>query len=105
MNKKAAIIIAILGIFGIIQASIAPHFLFLGGTWLGWLNLVDAAVAAVALFEKRGNRLGWWAAAWGGVLLDLYSGRFFGFWIIILLGIVAFIKLIIKKYVRIPSYW
>jgi hypothetical protein len=104
MTRKELAIIAALGFLVIIQVSFAPY-LALPVKWLSWLNLVDLAVAVVVLFEKRRHNMGWAAAFWGGIFLDLYSTRFFGFWIMVLLAMVAFVKLVLKKYVRIPSFW
>jgi hypothetical protein len=104
MTKKELAIVVIFGLIAIIQASFAPHLL-LPVKWLSWVNLVDLAAAAVALFEKRENNLGWVAAFWGGIFLDMYSSMFFGFWILALLAMVTFIKFILRKYVRIPSFW
>jgi len=104
MNKKDLAIIAALGFMGIIQVSFAPY-LAMPWEWLSWVNLVDAAVVLIALFEKRRNKMSWVAAFWGGIFLDMYSVRFFGFWTLILIGVVAFVKVILKKYVQLPSFW
>ena len=104
MSRKELVIIAILGFLAIIQTSFVPHF-GLPFERLSWVNLIDCAVFAIALFEKRENRVGWVTAFWGGIFLDIYSDQFFGFWILILLAIVAVVKLVLKKYVRIPSFW
>lgn len=104
MNRKDLIIVGILGMLAMIQASFMPH-LPLDLKLPPWVNLVNLAVVIIALFEKRKNNMGWVAAFWGGIFLDMYSGGFLGYWILILIGGVAFIKLILKKYVRIPSFW
>lgn len=105
MKKKEIVFIAALAALAIAQASFAPHFKLFAAGWFEWINFVDVAVAVFAVFEHRRNKFGWLAAFCGGFFLDLYSGRFFGFWIILLLALVALIKFAIKKYVRIPSYW
>lgn len=104
MNRKEFLIVLAIGFIGIFQVSFAPHLEF-PIKWLSWLNLVDMSVIAVALFERRRNRMSWVLALEGGIFMDIYSSRFFGFWILILLAAVAFIKLVLKKYVRFPSYW
>ena len=104
MNRKEFAIVVILGCLAVIQTSFAPH-LALPWEWLSWLNIINLAVVIIALFEKRRNQVGWIAAFWGGIFLDIYSTRFFGFWILILIVAVAFIKFILKKYVQIPSFW
>ena len=103
MSGREIAIIAFFLFLVIIQASFAPH-LDLPGQWSDWLNMVDIAVAVIALFEKRKHRASWIAALSGGIFLDIYS-EFFGFWILILLALVALIKFVLKKYVRIPSFW
>jgi hypothetical protein len=105
MNKKEAAIIAIFGFLAILQTSFVPHFKMSGPGWFEWVNFIDTAVAVIALFERRRHNLSWLVALWGGIFLDLYSGRFFGFWIFTLLALVVLVKFAVKKYVRIPSYW
>jgi len=64
------------------------------------------AVVIIVLFEHRQEKLSWLAALEGGLLLDIYSTKiFFGFWTVIFFGLVAIIKLVLKQYVRIPSFW
>jgi len=105
MTKKELAVIGILGILAIIQVSFVPHFKILAVEWSRWINFIDTAVIVIAFFERRRGRLGWIAALSGGIFLDLFSGRFFGFWIALLLAAVGFIKMVLKKYVRIPSFW
>ncbi|MFA6376512.1 MAG: hypothetical protein WCX69_03895 [Candidatus Paceibacterota bacterium] len=104
MNKQRVFLAAMLVALALIQVSLAPHFLIGGMVWFKWLNFIDVAVVAIALFEKKSNKFSWAAAVAGGVFLDLYSNPF-GVWIVILIGAVALIKFILKKYVWIPSYW
>ena len=105
MSKQQLVLAGLLVLVAAIQVSFAPHFSFLDDKWPEWINLIDAAVVMIALFEKRSHRLSWIAVIFGGSVIDLYSDGFFGFWIGILLAVVIFIKFIVKKYVRIPSYW
>lgn len=105
MNKKKAAIIVVFVVLLILQTSFVPHFKIFESGWFEWINFIDLAVVVIALFEHRRNGFGWLAAILGGIFLDLYSGRFFGFWILALLALVALIKFAVKKYVRIPSYW
>lgn len=106
MSKRELVVFFILGILAIVQVSFVPHFGFFAGKWFEWANFVDVAVLVIATFEHRRGRLAWVAALWGGIFLDIYSsGRFFGFWIGLLLVLVAGVKLVLKKYVRIPSFW
>ena len=105
MRKNTILIFVLLSFLAILQVSFAPHFKIFSGSWFEWVNFVDMAVFGIALFERRRGNLGWLAAIWGGILLDLFSGRFFGFWIAALLGAVALIKMVLKKYVRVSSFW
>ncbi len=107
MNKNAArgTVLALFLPAIILQTSFLPHFYFLAGRWFEWINFITLSIIAIALFEKRRRRFAWAAGAWGGFLLDIYSQRFFGFWMIALLAAVLAIKFLIKKYVRIPSFW
>ncbi len=105
MNKPEFMAIFCLGLLAIFQMSFVPHLKIFSGEWFRWINFVDVAVLAIALFERRRGAIGWLAALWGGIFLDIYSDRFFGFWMIVLFAVVGLIKLILKKYVRIPSFW
>jgi len=105
MSKKDAAIVAILTILAVAQTSFMPHFEAFRPKWLPGLNFIDAAVAIIALFERRRHKSSWLAAVLGGAISDLYSSWFFGFRIAVYLVLVALIKFVIKKYVRVPSYW
>ena len=105
MSKKELIIIGGLAILAILQSSFAPHFPLFNNNWFIWINPVNIAVAVITLFEKRKNRFAWIAAFWAGFFMNIYSGLFFGFWILVYLGFVAIVKLIVKRYVWIPSFW
>ncbi|MCU0652851.1 MAG: hypothetical protein MUD10_01160 [Candidatus Pacebacteria bacterium] len=102
MSRKSLVIILTLVFLALAQISFAPHFIV--GWWFAWFNLIDVPVLVVALLEKRKNNLGWAAAFLGGIILDMYSAHF-GMWLAIMVGSVAFIKFILKKYVSIPSFW
>jgi len=104
MNKRQTLLAVMLGVLALIQVSFAPHFLILNHGWFKWFNLIAVAVVVMALFERKSNKFSWAAAVLGGAFLDFYSNPF-GVWIAILIIAVAFIKFILKKYVRIPSYW
>lgn len=105
MSKQQLVLAGSLAMIAAIQVSFVPHFSFLDGKWPEWINLIDASVIMIALLEKRSHRLSWFAAIFGGAIIDLYSDGFFGLWIGILLVAVVFVKVVVKKYVRIPSYW
>jgi hypothetical protein len=105
MTKKTAGVLLTFVCLGIFQTTIAPHFWFFDFPWFEWLNFITVPLAIFALFERRRNNLSWAAAILGGFILDVYSQRFFGFWIILLTVLTALIKFAVKKYVRIPWYW
>jgi len=105
MSKREFGVIFCLGILAIFQVSFAPHLKIFSGKWFEWINFVDVAVLAIAIFERRRGAIGWLAALWGGIFLDMYSDRFFGFWMLALFVLVGAVKLVLKKYVRIPSFW
>jgi len=105
MIKKLILIAAAVIALFLLQTSFAPHFPFFAGRWFEWANFITLPVVLFALFERRRHNLGWGLAVLGGFLLDIYSARFFGFWIIVLSFAVLAIKLGIKKYVRLPSFW
>jgi hypothetical protein len=105
MSAKRITTILVLISLALFQAGFAAHLALFGGRWFEWVNFVSLPVVLIAIFERRRRNFSWFAAVFGGFFLDIYSSRFFGFWIIALAVLVLIIKLGIKKYVRIPSYW
>jgi len=105
MVKTRAIPIIFLIAAVFCQITVAPHIAGFLGVWLEWINFCALATVIIAFFERKSGRLGWAAAGVSGLFLDLYSQKFFGFWIIVLAIIVALIKFVFKKYVRVPSFW
>jgi len=106
MSAKNFLVIVFLFLLSVAQAGFAARFDFVYRYWwLGYVNLIALSTVAAALFEKRRNNLSWAMALWGGFFLDMFSSRFFGFWMIIMAAAVFLIKNIIKRYVRIPSFW
>ncbi len=103
MSIKRAIALIILFYFlALLQTSFLVHFNM--GRWLGWTpNLIFILVIFWSLFGKSEDFLGVFNALIGGFFLDVFSNRIIGFNILILLAIVLFIKLVFKKYVRIPT--
>ena len=83
----------------LLQSSFFPHFPF-----GHWLNLVLIAVVLINLFTPHHS---WWgviSAFFGGFFLDIFSEKFFGFWVLLLLAASILIKFILKKYVRFPVF-
>ena len=58
----------------------------------------------INLFEAQKGKLGLFGAFFGGFFLDIFSENFIGFWVLILLAIAVFIKFILRKYVRFPTF-
>lgn len=100
--KAGKIIICILGLYllSVLQTSFFVHFRI----WGVIPNLVILLIALCGLLEKTENIFsrGVFLAFVGGFFLDLYSPHFFGFYILISVFMVVAIKIILKKYVRIP---
>ncbi len=68
------------------------------------MNLVLILVVLINLFEVEEGKLGLFGAFLGGFFLDIFSEIFLGFWILILLATAFFIKLVLRKYVRFPTF-
>lgn len=97
--KNIFILIIFFYIATLFQTSFFPHFS------LGYLfNLVLISIILINLFEGQEGKLGLLAAFLGGFFLDIFSQIFLGFWVIILLITAVFIKLILRKYVRLPTF-
>jgi hypothetical protein len=67
------------------------------------LNLVLIAVILINIFENPREMTGVFLAGFGGLFLDIFSERFFGFWIVVLLLTAVFLKFVLKEYVRFPT--
>ena len=98
MLKALVLLVAIFYILALAQTSFLVHFQIFGMV----LNASLLTVLLFNIFEKPQKNLGLYAAVISGFFLDIFSGRPFGFWILILFLIALFVKLIFRKYVRIP---
>jgi len=98
MFKKILISIIVFYFLVLIQTSFLVHFNILGIV----PNLVLISVVLWNLFEKSKNYFGLYVALIGGFFLDIFSNYFIGFYILILFTLVIFLKLVFKKYVRVP---
>lgn len=100
--KTGKIIICILGLYflSVLQTSFLVHFRI----WGFIPNLVILLIAIFGLLEKTESIFsrGIFLAFIGGFFLDLYSSHFFGFYTLISVFMVVAIKIILKRYVRIP---
>ena len=95
---KALIVIILFYLLTLLQTSFFVHFT----VWGLVPNLVLLAVILWNLFEDSKSPLGVFSALIGGFYLDVFSNRFFGFNVLVLLIIALVIKLVIKRHVRIP---
>lgn len=98
--KKFLISLSLYYTLVLLQTSFFVHFNISGII----LNLVLISVILWNLFEKSKSSFGLFNALIGGFFLDVFSNRIIGFYILILMGLAIFIKLFIKKYVRIPFF-
>ena len=97
--KNIFILIILFYLTALLQTSFFPHF-----PMGHLLNFVLVLVIIINLFEVREGRLGLFGAFLGGFFLDIFSEFFLGFWAIILLLTAFFIKFILRKYVRFPTF-
>lgn len=98
MWKKLIISIIILYFLVLLQTSFLVHFGLFGMV----PNAVIVFVVSWNIFEKEDSNVGIYNAVIGGFLLDIFSDRFIGFNILILVLLAFILKLISNKYVRIP---
>jgi len=96
--SKIFFIILISYLLVLVQTSLSPHFAFSYKI----PNLILISVILFNLFEAPKEKAGLFFAFFGGFFLDIFSENFLGFWILILLIVAFFIKLFLRKYVRIP---
>jgi rod shape-determining protein MreD len=93
MIKKAISIIFLLYLLAMLQASFFVHF-------FDYIpNLILIVIILVNLFEKQENYFGVFTALIGGFYLDVFSGRFFGLYLLLSFFISFFIKLVVKDYI------
>jgi len=97
--KKFLILTFILYILVLLRTSFLVHFNIKGFVF----NLILITIIFINFFEERNKLSGIYLAFLGGFFLDIFSEKFFGFYILISIAISIFIKLILKKYVRIPT--
>jgi Na+/proline symporter len=105
MKTGSIAIVLFLYALVLLQASFWPRFNLFSVSWLRYLNITLIFIVVFSLFEKRKESGSIAAAMIGGAFLDLYSENFFGFWTIILISSVLFVKFVLRRYVRVPSFW
>ncbi len=96
--KKLIISIIILYFLTLFQTSFLVHFSLFGMI----PNFVLVFVVLWNIFEKGDSVIGIYNAVIGGFFLDIFSDRFIGFNILILVLLAFILKLISNRYVRIP---
>lgn len=89
---RIILLIFFLYILTVIQVSFLPYFNFFIP------NSVLVLVGLINLWERPNRITGIIAAFSGGFFLDIFSGKFFGFWIIISIALAILIKYLFKKY-------
>ena len=100
--KKIVILVIIFYFLALLETSFFVHFDILTHYSFYFLNSIFILIILWNLFEKRENFLGIFVAFTGGFFLDVFSSQFIGFNISIAIIIAILIKLVLKKYVRIP---
>ena len=98
MLKKILLSIIVFYFLVLVQTSFLVHFTIFDVV----PNIVLILVVIWNLLEKRKNYFGVINALIGGFFLDVFSSQFIGFYVLIWVGLAIFIKLIFKRYVRIP---
>lgn len=98
MIKKVLISIIVFYFLVLIQSSFLVHFTVFGAV----PNIVLILIIIWNLLEKRKNYFGVVNGLIAGFYLDIFSSHFIGFYVLILAGLAILIKLIFKRYVRIP---
>jgi len=100
MIKKILVFIIIFYFLALVQTSFLVHF----KVWNMVPNLILFLVVVWNVFERADNKFGLYQAIIGGFFLDIFSDKFIGFNILILVISVILIKLFFKRYVRIPFF-
>jgi rod shape-determining protein MreD len=95
MLKNVAVSILICYALILFQTSFLVHF------WPA--NLIIFLMIFINIFEKQEKSLGLVFAFIGGFLLDIFSGNFIGFYLLILLAAAFFLKFVLARYLRIPK--
>lgn len=94
MVKKTLTSILFFYTLALFQTSFLVHF--------PALNLILISTIFLNLFEKPEKNFGLISAFIGGFFLDIFSEKPIGFHILILLSLSFLIKIILRRYIRIP---
>ena len=95
---KFILIFFLIYFLALLQSGFLAHFRLFGLV----PNLILILIIIVNFWEEKKKSLGIFSAFLGGLFIDVFSGRPFGFDILIYLAIALFVKMILKNYVRIP---
>jgi len=98
MVKNILILLLAFYILALFQTSFLVHFNISGII----PNIIFILVIIINIFEKPEKKTGFSAAFIGGFFLDVFSSHPIGFNILILFSATLFIKVILRRYVRIP---
>ena len=101
---RALIILAIIIFFYILvlfQTSFLVHFSIFQRGLLTY-GFILILIAFLNFFTPHNQWWGIGSAFAAGFFLDIFSGSFIGFHILILVGLAIFIKFILQKHVQIP---
>lgn len=98
MIKKAIILILFFYLLALLQTSFLVHFRIFGFI----PNLILIFVIFYSLLESPKKHSGILAGFVGGFFMDIFSSGFIGFYVLILLAVSIFIKLVLRKYVWSP---
>jgi len=93
--KKISFLFILFYFLALLQTSFYLNFFF--------PNLIICLVILVSLIEKTEGEIGFFCALFGGFFLDIFSEKFIGFYILILIAIIFFIKIIIRRYFELPT--
>ena len=101
MLKKILILILPFYFLALLQSSFLIHFNISGII----PNFILLAVILINFFTPTPNfGVGVGSAFIGGFFLDIFSSSPIGFNVLILVALAFFIKIILKRYVRIPAF-
>ena len=98
MIRRILILTLFFYLLALLQTSFLVHFRMLGFV----PNIIFIAVILINLFEKPKKYSGLYAGFIGGLFLDIFSSAFIGFYMLILIAVSLFIKIILRKYVWAP---
>ena len=96
--KKLLILIIFFYILSLLQTSFFIHFDF----FRFFPNIILVSQILITVFEDPNKNLAIFSAVSAGFFWDIFSENPVGFGILILLSISVFLKIILRKYVRIP---